>query len=192
LTFVAAAFLTLTWSEAFAQAGAIGIGTGGGGAFPVGRLDDFFKPGPGYAIWLTAGLLDNVELELQLAQSLLLDRSPEPGFIFGDYDNLTVTTVTVGPRVYFLDPSRVFRPWLIGGIGYTRLEADDSGNNPVPDDDRFGFDLGGGFDLGRPNWAIRLEARYLRNEGSSGEQDLAYVTPMVSFTYRFLPTTASR
>ena len=189
---LAVVLVMLTGSEAFAQAGSVGIGGGGGGSFPVGRLDDFFEPGPSYDLFLTTGLLDNVEIELQLAQSVLFDRHPEPGFIFNDYHNLTVTTVTVGPRVFFLDPSRVFRPWITGGIGYTRLEADDSGNNPVPDDDRFGFDLGGGFDLGRPRWAIRLEARYFRNTGSNGEEDPGYVTPLVSFTYRFLPPPASR
>lgn len=184
--------VTLISSEASAQAGGVGIGGGGGGSFPVGRLNDFFEPGPGYDLFLTAELLDNVELELQVAQSLFFDRNPEPGFIFRDFHNLTVTTVTVGPRVFFLDPTRVFRPWIAGGIGYTHLEANDSGNNPVPDDDRFGFDLGGGFDLGRPTWAIRLEARYFRNTGSSGQGDLGYVTPLVSFTYRFLPPPTSR
>lgn len=183
---VAAALLTLTRSQAAAQAGSVGIGIGGGGSFPVGRLGDFFDPGPGYSLSLSAGLLDNVELDLLFTQSVLLDRDPDPGFIFSDSNNLTITTLTVGPRVFFLDPSRVFRPSMVGGIGYTRLEANDTGNNPVPDDDRFGFDLGGGFDLGRPNWAFRFEARYFRNVGSDGKKDLAHVMPLLSFTYRFL------
>lgn len=208
-TLVVVALVALTRSGVSAQAGSVGIGAGAGGAFPVERLNDFFEPGPGYNVFLTAGILENVALELQFAQSILIDRDPEPGFIFNDYDNLTVTTATVGPRVFFLDPTRVFRPWIAGGIGYTHLDAEgsadspapeegglpivDSGGadessspqNPVPDDDRFGFDFAGGFDLGRPNWAFRFEARYFRNIGSSGGEDLAYVMPLVSFTYRF-------
>lgn len=170
---------------AWGQAGSVGIGGGGGWAVPVGALEDRFNDGPSYGGWMSTALLENVDVQVAFQQSFLDERGDE-NFIF-DTTDLTITTASVGPKVFFLDSTRVFRPFVAGGLGYTRLEADDARpDNPIQDDDRFGFNLGGGFDLGRPSWAFTIEARYYRNLGSDDEDDFGYIVPTGGFTFRFL------
>jgi opacity protein-like surface antigen len=151
----------------------------------VGRFEDNFNDGPAYGAWLSTGLGSNVDLLFELRQSFY-DQRRDENFIF-DVTDLTVTTATVGPKVTLGSAASPFRPWVAGGIGYTRIEADDSGDNPIPDDDRFGFDVGGGFDIGRQRWAFNVEARYFRNLASGDGDHLGSIIPLAGFTYRFLP-----
>lgn len=172
-------------SEVRAQAGVVGIGTGFGWAAPVGDFEDLFNDGPSYGFWVSTGLSENVDMLFQLRRSFFDERGDE-NFIF-DTTDLTATTLNVGPKVTLVPMTSPVRPWLAGGLGYTRLEADDSGDNRVEDDDRFGFDIGGGLDFGRKTWALSVEARYFQNVGSGDEEDFGYVIPLFGFTYRFLP-----
>jgi opacity protein-like surface antigen len=188
---LALATIAVSASSSRAQAGAVSFGGGMAWSFPVDEFEELYNDGPGYRALFGVNLLHNLELQLALGQSMHDQRREAPSgsfFDFGDGFDFTVTTLSAGPRVFFLDPDRVFRPFVAGGLGYARVEADDaSPDNAVFDDDRFEFNLGGGFDLGQPRWAFTFEARYRRVVASGDDEDLPYVVPFIGFTYRLLP-----
>jgi hypothetical protein len=183
VTFVlfATAAITLSATPARAQAGSIIVGAGAGAGVPFGSLRDDFNLGLSYSVWGGAGLSDNLDLMVRFGESFFdQKRESQPFF---DTTDLTVLTVTVGPRFYLTPPSSLFRPFVSLELGYAGVEANDAGRNPVGDDKRFGFDGGGGFSLGAGRASFDVEARYYRNVGSGS--DLDYIVPLAGFSYRF-------
>lgn len=180
---VVAATIVFLAGTARAQSGTVTIGGGAGAAVPVGDFEDDFNDAGAWAGWVGVGLGSHADLMGRFQQSFH-DQKRETGGLFGDSD-VTLNSFTLGPKVFFTPPGSVLRPWAAGEIGWTRIEADDAGQDTLlSDDDRFALNFGGGLDIGGANWAIGGELRYYRAFGSGDEDDVAYLVPMGSFTYR--------
>ncbi len=171
----------LSPGSASAQAASVVFGAGVDAAVPLGSLSDDFNTGLGYSAWAGAGLADNLDLVVRFGESFLDRKREQQPFL--DTTDLTVITVMVGPKVYLLPPSSSLRPFVSFELGYSRVEADDAGRNPIADDGRFGLDGGGGFAFVTGPVSFELEVRYFHDVGSG--TDLDYIVPLAGFSYRF-------
>lgn len=136
--------------------------------------------GGSYAIG--AGYLLNRWLEVggQFQQSFSLD-------LFDD--SVDVLSATAGGRVY-APPMARFQPWLVGQIGWYRVNAEtdclfcSSDDELDRDGNSFGFNVGGGFDVFLTDWvSAGVDVRYHR--AVDALDGVGFVTTMANVGLHF-------
>jgi opacity protein-like surface antigen len=135
-----------------------------------------FAFGGGYS------LNDYVELGGQFQQSISVQ-------IFDD--SFDVSTVTAGARVYLLPQGRV-RPWLVGQIGWYRVDASlvncvffcNGNEHDDRVDNSFGLNVGGGLDVAVSKLiSLGVDVRY--HDAVSAFGGTGFVTSMFDVGFHF-------
>ncbi len=134
------------------------FGIGAGAAIPVGDGADEINTG--FDVMATLAINP-----VMLPVGFRIDAAYDRFGVDGGGANLTFTSLT--GNVVFRIPSMGLSPYVIGGGGLYNVEFTDVGNQ-LGNENKFGFNIGGGIMLPLSGFNTFVEARYNQVQGDGG------------------------